>query len=521
MFCLSFVLIPNNKITNTQLIKYQIEPEISLINSFVVGVNSGRPELMNIKSTACAKCHVRSRWLPSYHSAMLIVGGFSLQTAIKLPSILIIFSGFWAIMTLAKEVTQSEISSYLSLFLFMNCSGFGWIRWFFASTRHIQGEDFVKSWGKNIETNWMHPIFEYLMSYRYNQFAFTICACTILLLVNEPVKKEGLLVGGLIAVLPAIDHSAFFALLLFFVIFMICTIIQHDASKYNLLLTKTLKYIALGFAAIILIPLLNLKGNEGNIKLLKVQKYWNDFITRGYFFPFIEWWGLNIGTFFVSSLFVWIGLEKRHKKLFISTLVVFIFGNFVVFHDYPLLGVNYFMPVWALVTSILIVFAFQRALKAINDDETKGIVAAIFIALYVSMTMSSIYGLKRNIFISSEMWTEADEIVAKYLVQNTKKDSVFLTPLYDCNPATTLAGRVSLRLSDFKLYVLDYNWSMYSNEENDLIMNPESSILPFVQYSLENDHVYQKKHIRINQESSTWKVCYGFEAYQLYNRTRN
>ena len=135
------------------------------------------------------------------------------------------------------------------------------------------------------------------------------------------------------------------------------------------------------------------------------------------------------------------------------------------------------------------------------------------------MTLSSLAGLKRNLFRYSEVWTEADETVAQYLKQNTDKNSVFLAPTDDFNPVSTLAGRRVLTSSDMTLFKSGFIWFLYQDEAKTLRSNPDSKVLPFVQYALENDHHHQQEHLNAPDFSDTCKVIYGFEAYQLYNRT--
>ena len=274
----------------------------------------------------------------------------------------------------------------------------------------------------------------------------------------------------------------------------------------------------LGFG---IVPLINMRTLKFDEPLIKFSIYWKNYKDEGYFFPYIVAWFLNLGLFpFISFLSYYCLQNQIQKILYFSSHIVFLIGNIIAFSNYQPVQMFYFMPTWVSICSIFVNLALAKLFNDItNNEEIKGIILAFSIIIYISMTLSSICGLKRNIFSYSEVWTETDETIAQYLIQNTNKQSVFLAPIDDFNPVSTLAGRRVVKSNERMLFTSGFEWYMYNQEIKTLLSNPDSDVLPYVHYSLEHDRKYTNMHLRAPETSKSWKMCYGYEAYQLFNRT--
>lgn len=172
--------------------------EISLINSFLKGSNSGFSNIIVIHHPMCYQCRARSQWITAYHSAILILSGCpSLRLAMVVPSIIVMtsfcFIYIFVVQTIINmanpRLTKSNSTPlflpFVSLFLLLNLSGMGFFRWFYAVNRNHNFVDFVSVIGKDETTNWLHPILQYILSYRSSPFILHISSSIILLFMSE------------------------------------------------------------------------------------------------------------------------------------------------------------------------------------------------------------------------------------------------------------------------------------------------------------------------------------------------
>ena len=447
------------------------------------------------------------------------MGRMPLSLSLKLPSVLFIASGLYGFILLAKEFLNHRYLPYTSLILFLNCSGFGWIRLFFAITKSYPSADLVFDFGNDIHTNWYHPTLTFLIANRSNQLAFALIVSSLYLLLIDTEKEKYFVIGGTLGILPALEEKIFFSFLVFFVVYVASKYFQE--GKTNSHKTKiNFENFIVTFLGYGLIPLINMRTIENDEKLFRFSFYWHSFKENGYFFPFISTWGINLGLFpFLSLISIFFISDEKKKRFYYSTLTVFIVGNIISFAEYQPRTSVFFISTWGLMSSIFIIQMMQKFITYTTNEEIKGFILALCITIYLSMTASGIIGLKRTIFRSSVVWTEASETVAQYLKQNTHKDAVFLAPPDDYNPVSTLSGRKVLKAADMTMFASGYAWYIYSNDIKILRDNPDSNVLPFVQYALEHDHRHKETHLKSPETSTSWKVCYGFEAYQLFNRT--
>lgn len=93
--------------------------------------------------------------------------------------------------------------------------------------------------------------------------------------------------------------------------------------------------------------------------------------------------------------------------------------------------------------SVILLATLYRFSKSPKDAETRGVISAISLILILSCTISSIMGLKRQIGNIRPVWSLNDELLVKWIINNTPQNAVFISPLISFNPISALGGRCS------------------------------------------------------------------------------
>ena len=417
-----------------------------------------------------------------------------------------------------KDISNSELLSILSIILFYNLSGFGFIKWFFANCRYNNWVDYVYELDHNSHSDWPHILIHYFISQRSSSFIITLCSTIIFLLYHEPFKIEYNLLGILIGLLPPLQHQAFFSILFYIIIYFFLKFINSEKNKHSKKILG-IKKLIFYFLITSFISLIHYKQSEFRLELIRFKFYWEEYKNNGYFYSPIIIWFINIGFFIFLSLISYFILDKNQKKIYLPSIIIFFIGNFFSFHPYNRNNSFYFIPNFILISSIMILILFKKIFNYFNDEEIKGFILGILILIYFSMITSSILGFKKIINQINEIWTESDLIVSSFIIKNTNIKDIFLCPNFEFNPISSLSGRRCFLSSQNLLYTQGYAWHFYLKELEDFRKNPSSNNLLMIKYTLENSRKFIEDHLNSKERNKSWKMCYGYESYQLYNRT--
>lgn len=147
----------------------------------------------------CYQCRARSQWITAYHSSLLLLAGASFRSALIWPST-IAMTSFVAMFIFACQLANSRYNfktsnsiflPLISLFLFLNLSGLGFIN-IFDSRNHFKKDiDFVYHVARSQTTFWLHPLLHYIISYRSAPFILHISASILFLLLNQNKRNTG------------------------------------------------------------------------------------------------------------------------------------------------------------------------------------------------------------------------------------------------------------------------------------------------------------------------------------------
>ncbi|EAY11376.1 hypothetical protein TVAG_379580 [Trichomonas vaginalis G3] len=488
--------------------------EYMLIKSFTIGINSGFTNIFKIHHPICYKCVCRSRWITALHTAMMVKSFASERVAILIPSYLYIFSICLIHMQLSNTFLKNSFLSVLSTIVFLFAGGLE----FFGLLIHDYPPetDFVHH-RRNYETEWLHPILEYLVPYRPSQLATGLFLTLISILTqvgNKPHRKRDLILCGIVSglILPA-QYQVFAASVLFTTIYLFYLPISKDDNdgKKNNIFDIVFYFVPLGIISII--PLLQFFPRSSNFRLLSQDKVSTPLIKRGIFFSPFVYWIENLGVFAVITLTLGLFvIGKKLQQLYYPSLVVFFLLNFFKLQPVARQNIFVFIPCWLSIASIVFMSTLSWISQKPKSEESKGIALAWCTFFFVAAIMSSLIGLqmcRNNVFeISLEERDAAD-----WITQHTSTKDVFISDIQKpYTPVPYLSGRriFASRVDILEQFDKTVDWK--NVEFSKLLSNlSDKSIAKKVKYALFG------RSTNLN-ENSGWKLEYHNSRYKIYSR---
>ena len=374
-----------------------------------------------------------------YHFIFFMIVGFlekigiPLDWALNSMSMLGFFLLLVAIYLVGRIIFKSKVVGILSVILFLFNGSFGFLEFFkkhpltlnifneiynntsFSSFGPYDGNIVSAFWNLNIYTNQRH------LALAYSLFLFLL-----LKVYKYSVKPKifswpkSLILGIILGLTPYLHFSVFvmsgLSLMFFLIIF----------PKIRL------KNFTTGLIALVLaIPqYLYMGQSEVTVKIFN-PGYLVENLT---FLNFINYWFLNLGITAILAPFGFIIAKKTERKIILPFLSFFVIGNLFQFTpDMPtnhkffnlfLIGINFFAAFF---------------LYRIFSKNTFGkILVIIIFPLLILTGVIDLFPIINDRYITLQ--DIPNNKTAKFITENTPKDSVFLNSSYLYNPAS-LAGR--------------------------------------------------------------------------------
>jgi hypothetical protein len=415
------------------VIESQIAEELSLSSSFYCGVNSGLINPFHIHHPNYAGRYAVSRWVTAFHCSMMRIGFASLKFAFLFPSALLATSFLTTVYCLALRFQLPIILAGLCPFMAVLPSGFGFIRFLTNELRTSRLNDYVSQSGAR-RIRRFHPVFHVLLSFRSTLLAAPIVTGILYILYwsvkfKHNTNKFMLPAAGFLAgfLLPVVQHQSFIGFLVFFGVFVFGRALANDFSKelrgFALLMgigfcAHLPKYLDIGFLSTLFCGRGPFDGNF-------IGNWWNDC-------------GLFVVVLVTLS---WFHLTPLEFNLWVPVFAtIFLFTVFKLQLE-MLYNVFVFFAVVYPVGAIVFVATLYRMILGQKDSETKGVLTAIALLVTLSCSLSASMGVTRQIGNSRLAWGHAEEKLAEWIVANTPKGAVFMSPLAQINAISCLAGR--------------------------------------------------------------------------------
>jgi len=374
-----------------------------------------------------------------YHYGFyLVVGlieksGIPLDWALNIPSSIGLTLLLISIYLSGKIVFKSKTVGILSVLLFAFNGSFAFIEFFkrqhlsqnvlsaiihstdFNSFGPYDGKVVSAFWNLNIYTNQRHLALAYatfilICLFFYDRYKRGVSIRT----------KEALALGIIIGIFPFIHYPVFGML--------------GIMLGANFLLYPKLR------KAIFLIGIISLTLAIPQIKYMGISNRSASFYDPGYLIDdlslvsFIKYWFLNLGFISIAAPVGFLLASRKQRKFFISFFILFIIGN--LFRFSPEIAANHkFFNLFIIGVNALGAYFI---LYLWNKGVATKFIAAI---LFFFMTLSGLFDIFPIINDRLIAITDVkNNQVAKYILENTPKNSVFLNSSYLYHPAS-LAGR--------------------------------------------------------------------------------
>ncbi len=359
--------------------------------------------------------------------------GLNIVLALNIPSFLGFVFLIFMIYFFAKELFKSKSVGILSVIFFLFNSSLTYIYFFKkyppsidSISQIIKNADFLSFapygdgiisafWNLNIYTNQRHLAVSFGLS------LLIIYLSIKPLIKNENPKIRTYVILGSILGLSFYLHTAVF---LMTIIIMGALLIQLKGLRKNIFV------LMLAAAAISLPQYFYLTSSPGFSPHLQAG-----YLISGDLNPknIIEFWVYNLGICLFLIPLGFIFANKFQRNILFSFFMLFIVGNTIQFS--PEIAANHkFFNFFLILGNMFSAFIIIKIFK-------KKVISALAIILVIFMTLGGIIDLFPIVndrkYELNDHKTNAD---AKWILENTEKDSIFLNTIFLYNPAS-IAGR--------------------------------------------------------------------------------
>lgn len=419
--------------------------ELSFISSFHHGAN--KKIYIRINHPNFEGHFSVSNWLTAFHSSMLQIGFANLKVALFFPTFLLLVS-YATIMYFLS--LQFDLPSYFAFFvpiISLNLSGFGFLRFLYFDKRTSRTNDYVSQTGYG-KCPRFHLLFHIYYGFRHQTLTLPLVVGVIYILFLSAKYKYSLANSSLSLefagfvfgfIMPSVQYQSFVGFLLFFSIFFL---MQISKPKSLLKLKGFIIFLIVGF--IFHIPrYLSFLANNEDFVLFEYEVQWKLLVHHEFIPPLSLWWN-NCGVFTIIYIFLSLfQLNSIEYYIYIPSVFCFFFFNFFKLQNLVQYNMFVFMSLNYTTGSVILLATLYRFSKSPKDAETRGVISAISLILILSCTISSIMGLKRQIGNIRPVWSLNDELLVKWIINNTPQNAVFISPLISFNPISALGGRCS------------------------------------------------------------------------------
>ncbi|OHS96826.1 hypothetical protein TRFO_09712 [Tritrichomonas foetus] len=506
-----------------------IPEEISLMNSFYHGCNSGFMNIFKIRHPVCYKCHARSRWLTAFHSAMFLVGYSSERNALIVPSFFMIMTICILMLRFSNYFLKSPFLSFCSLLLFFCASGFGFTWWLEREPRLNPKIDFVFNFGP-IQTEWSHPLFHYIFALRPSQLSLCLVLSILLVLTTHSSKNmlgqwEMIFLGICTGILPAVQHQVFICAIIYLLSYFLLTYPYHQlqSRQFSQISTfeKAKHYITflVTFGVVSFFPLIHYLPRANRTSMIIRDDFWQPLASRGMYFAPIQCWYYALGFFpFFTLIVSWFIINKKLLRFYLPSIFVFIFANYYRFDSYGRHNIIVFYPFWISIASIVFIYTMRGLSRIPKSEEAQGVIIGLAGFLFLCNIWSTVLSYYRMRNLSTIVFTSEMVEMAKFICENTPKKAVFISSDDDFDTVAVLAGKVSYIHSSRFMWLDGFHPIQKDDDIYNFLENPQSTSIPKIKYVLNYENQNNKRRILEKWDQGNWTQIFYRGNYSLYQR---
>lgn len=474
----------------------------SIVMSFAVGCNSNRKKFFDVYSTLKSGEKLLYPFIPDYHASILVKDfNFSLKNSFLLPSFFLVFSFYIGIYNLSYIIVKDSIICVLSLFLFVNLGGIGFL--FLKYNEFFENDsDFIHRIN-GFEYFWHHSILHMIIPQRSSVYSFP-GSVWIIYLVNEGFLKKNRLIalaGILTCLLPFVQVHSYIGVGIYVFFFYLIRFRAAGSFIYQALVYGSISIL-------LAIPqLLFLTMHYVDNQTLRIAHIPNVLKFNSY----LSLWIYSLGLFFINSILVfWFFVEKTEMFIYIPSLFVFLISNIIIFqqwtHDNIKILYSGWIPVACPIVAKITYILFQKRKYV------------LFVIAILIMSLSSLichiwcfsyyYKVIKAPLSLSSMWIQENTPLLSISVSQASQYNPLLLSgriSFLQNPSTALSHNlISIGIIDINDALCDF-WDDYRQYE-----------LYNISYVLSCDDL---PYFHPTDECHRWELIYNFLGYKIWKFT--
>ena len=405
-------------------------------------------------------------------SSTFLVLGMDLRSAVVLPGSLMMGLVFTGVMLLALRVLKSRRSAVLAFLLVFFNGGLGFLYAFdmmglpLGETGRMQLQqgqwldrlsNILQGWYQTpanhaefarYNLRWSNLVADMLLPQRTFLAGWLILIPCLYLLLDMLQSKfwplrQTLLLGILAGGLPLIHTHSFLALGLSSAGFLAYSLLKKQPVKHFLLYGILAFLLALPQ---LIVFTFSQSSGEG---FLRIQFNWvnnpgGQGLQDGYLWFYLK----NIGLPFLLLIFALFEKKAEYRRILAGAVVIFVISEVIIFQPNEYDNNKLFYVWWLLCSLVVADYAF------ILYDRLNGLSARPLIAVVTALLMflTGALAITREAIGSYPMFSAEDVAVARFIREETPRDSRFITGTQHTNPVSSLAGREIVVGPDLWLY---------------------------------------------------------------------
>jgi hypothetical protein len=494
----------------------QLQPEIALISSFTHGCNSGLIPLFSLHHPNQIRERIKSNWVTALHPSMLRAGFASLRTSLCITSICFLFSYAILMYFICREFKLPVHVAFFVPFLtplLASYSAFD-LR---SAGANKEDLDFV-SVTKTTETNFFHPLLHFLIGLRPTALALSVSSVVLLVFTKALRSKDALTIlalqfmAFLVGYAALVQSESSSGICIFTTVALIC--------YRSIGLLKIGNFFAAFAVALALFP------NPPILWIWEIStpNFWQPYRAVGRIFPYPNFWFDRFGFFvFLALLLPWFVLSWREWKLFIPVVATFLISGSLQLHDKQGYAfATFYTGFLPMATVLYVVTLFRIARKMKFDEEWRGFLDAFLLALTLANCASGVVGFAAQFRSRTILFDEDDEQLIEWVLKNTAKRSVFLTPLEKFSAFPSLTGRIAFTSLPELTEAFGIDYLARKKERDGFCLFPEDiHIFKDVEYFVKTAPQSGKDECKVvNLPEADWVVAFHNTKYTVYQQRK-
>lgn len=375
-------------------------------------------------------------------SSVFVVLGADLRTACLLPVVPAMVSVFGMFWQLACRVLGSAPKACLAFYLFFVGSGFGFCYFlgskesflriftgFYTTPTNYTAENIV----------WVNPIVDLLIPQRATLFGWCLLLPALYLVWRfcfEEQPRLWLPLALLVLPLPLMHTHSALALVLICLVSGLYTLVHRPRTRAVLLPWLGVALVCGAAWLAQMLPTVLAQSLDGQ-NMLRLHFNWvnnqNGTLRDNYFWFYIK----NIGVVYLLLIPAFFHADRRQRWLYGGGLAIWTLAEVVVFQPNTYDN-NKLLYVWHMLGCLLVAQLLADAARRIRPLPLR---AGALGALCFAAMFGSVLTIGREVVSDYQHW-DADEVaMARYILENTDPDALFLTSDRHNEPVFALAGR--------------------------------------------------------------------------------